>query len=705
MLPLPVFLIRGGGMGAVLYLVIAVAAGVVLLLAGGIGRLWRRGRFRALNGARAMILALLVLAGVGAWLYGSVEIYRFTTDRAELPIPDRYVAVIVVDGASLLQARELLYQGLADNTQYDRAVGDAFPNISKYFLTGGSFTACGVSVWPSSSIPAHTGIVTGCYPRTTGVMGQRQFNAKTRRYTSYIGLGILAHRVILERGVQTIGEQFRNVRSLDVVQVANRGCSLYVPSPPSDELAVQRLTQVMDLTALFGKKQIPRIAVITLPDIDHLTHNNLVSDEKSIDLYLKTDRTVGEILDLYKRKGIFDKTLFVLAADHGMGEVHNHVTLDNLMHDMRFDTFQSLKWTAVPAWGSFEANAWLGTRGRFDRVYNCLPLWGGNSDGLLYVKGQQGERASWDIAVTDAMLQHYAVGGAEIDIIHRLLGYSPGVGLIFTHPQQNTYNVYGHGGQGQILERVEQGRRVFSYQVVSGRDPLGYAEEPATAPFVKSGAWLDDQTWLRLTYLAHYPDAIRRIAFSFGHPNAAPMHIVAADDWDFTPYYVAKRVLVGSHGSLNAQQSLVPIMFHGPGIKRGELPYGRTVDILPTILAYFGQENANLDGRPLPVFTDETKNARLTTGAGCSTSPLAAGYCLEAPYASYDRRIVRYRDGKREVIIPSLRAALPQLQSQPNITVEYAGYQAPYLQLRIVYAGQKRADGRVRFNTANRKFE
>ena len=705
LLPTVGFLLRGGVMGAVLYLALAVAAGVVLLAGWGISHLWRRGRFRALNGLRAAVLALLVLAGLGLWLYGGVAVYRFTADRAELPVPDRYVAVIVVDGASLLQARALLYQGLDDKTQYDRAVGDAFPNIAQYFLTGGAFTACGVSTWPSSSIPAHTGIVTGCYPRTTGVMGQRQFNTKTRRYTSYIGLGILAHRVILERGVKTIGEWFPHTRSLDVVQVANRGCSLYVPAPPSDALAVRRLAQVLDLAALFGKTEIPRIAVITLPDIDHLTHNSFVSDEKSIDLYLQTDRTVGEIFDLYKRKGIFEQTLFVLCADHGMGEVRNHVTLDNLMHDMRFDTFQSFKWTAVPAWGSFEANAWLGTRGRFDRIYNCLPLWGGNSDALLYVKGRQGNRASWDIPVTDEMLRRYAVGGTEIDVIRRLLDYSPGIGLVFTHPEQDTFNVYGQAGQGQIRERVEQGRREFSYRVVSGKDPLEYAEHPATAPFVKSGAWLDDQAWLRLTYLAHYPDAIRRIAFSFGHPNAASMHIVAADDWDFAPYYVAKRVLVGSHGSLNAPQSLVPIMFHGPGIKRGELAYGRTVDILPTILAYFGQENAGLDGRPLPVFADEAKNARLTAGAGCSAGPLAGGYGLEAPYASYDRRIVRMRGGTRDVIVPSLRAAVPALRAQPNITTEYAGWQAPHLLLRIVYAGERRADGLLRYNTATRTFE
>ena len=32
----------------------------------------------------------------------------------------------------------------------------------------------------------------------------------------------------------------------------------------------------------------------------------------------ETDQRLGEVLDMYERDGVFDETVFVLTADHGM---------------------------------------------------------------------------------------------------------------------------------------------------------------------------------------------------------------------------------------------------------------------------------------------------------------------------------------------------------------------------------------------------
>ena len=36
------------------------------------------------------------------------------------------------------------------------------------------------------------------------------------------------------------------------------------------------------------------------------------------DKLMETDRRLGEVLDMYERNRVFDKTVFVLTADHGM---------------------------------------------------------------------------------------------------------------------------------------------------------------------------------------------------------------------------------------------------------------------------------------------------------------------------------------------------------------------------------------------------
>jgi len=667
-------------------------------------------------------IGILVLGAACGFIYLAVTVIRFFRDRGQLPIEDRFVVMIVVDGANLMQARDLLLAGMDDPSQYASAMSQNFPNISHYFLENGAFAANGISVWPSSSIPAHTGIMTGSYPRRTGVMGQRQFAAHQRRHTSYIGLGILKLKTELSRHVKTLCEYFPRVRSLVLLQVANRGSSLFVPSMPHDSEVIKRACQIINLTDFLGRYsktcQIPRLVVMTLPDIDHETHNVSIDTQKSTELYLKADEHIGTIIDLYKEKGIYDKTLFVLCSDHGMAAVENHLTLDNLMHDLRFDVFQSLKWCVVPAWGSFESNFYVGWRRKFDRAYNSVSLWGGNSDALVYVKGQKRDddgsvvEEGWDIDVTEEMLTAYEIGGTRINIVDKMLGYSPGIGLVFTSPEQHIFNVHSAAGQGQIEERERDGAIEFRYSIVSGDDPLGYADNHTMASHIETNAWLSDQQWLELSYLEHYPDALRRIAHSFGNANSAAMHIVGGDGWDFAPHYVAKQVLVGSNGSLNEEASLVPIMFHGPGIRSIEMPYARTVDIVPTILKYFDTEAPDVDGRALPVFEDAERNHGITNAGAepfwmTQCEDESHVYRVEHLYASYDRRIVRVdkTTGERKTLVASVRDALPELQRQANISVELAGIRNGTLVLQKVYADEDREGREILFDVGSGEFE
>ncbi len=716
-------LVTGAGVfGMILFLAVFLLTAVLCLLLWGVARLWRRGRSRICNCLRIVALLLLFCAAAFVFVGGGATTIRFAADNGQLPLQDRYLAVIIPDGANLHQAEELLMKGIDDETQYATTISRNLPNISRYFINEGAFTANGISVWPSSSIPAHTGIMTGSYPRRTGVMGQRQFRPSGPRHISYIGLGILELSRQLSKQVKTLCEYFPRVRSLVVLQIVHRGCSLYVPTPVDDELVVTCASQVINATAFLGKysggPRIPRIVVMTLPSIDHETHNAPLDDQRSVATYLRVDKLVGDIIELYKRKGIYDKTLFVLCSDHGMENVHHHLTIDNLMHDLRFEVFQSLKWTMVPAWGSFEANFYVARKDKFARVYDAVSLWGGNSDALVYVKGQRKDaqgnvvEKSWAIRPTDEMLKDYHVGGTNVNIIQRLIDYSPGIGLIFTNPEHHVFNVYSKAGQGQFTEREANGTTEFRYVIVAGQDPLGYTNNPAIGPHVRSGSWLTDQQWIELTYLEHYPDGLKRVANSFENENSAAMHIVASDGWDFAPYYVAKHVLSGSHGSLNLHASLVPIMFHGPGIKHIELPYGRTVDILPTILKYFNVEATSMDGRALPIFEDAQKNhqimnARDNVFSARQFEDQAYIYVLEHIYASYDRRIVRIdkNTSERETLVESAKKALPELLAQANASLELIDFQGGKLILRITYAEQDREGETIAFDVNQRQFE
>ena len=717
------FYIIGGLLGSGLALIIFVISSIFYFLFFIFVNYIKKSKNILLRLLRYIFIPAFVFLSLFIFIYSFLTIFRFTSKNNSLPIDDRYLAVIVADGASLVKAKELFFEGLTDQSKYLQEVSKTFPTISTHFIQNGAFTPNGITVWPSSSIPAHTGIITGNYPRNSFVMGQRQFNSHDRRYLSYIGLGILSHKKVLNNIVKTLCEYFPKVRSVDVLQIANRGCSLYVPETPQNEKVIKRASQVVSYTNFIskytGRNEIPRILVMTLPDIDHQTHEIGLTDEHATELYLEMDKNVASVLDIYKKAGIFEKTLFVLASDHGMGNVTKHLTLDNVMYDLRFKNFQSLKWSIVPEWGSFEATFYVGSRYKFDSSYNSVPLWGGNSDALLYVKGQQKDengnitQESWDIKATDEMLSNYFVGGATINIIDRLLEYSPGIGLIFSNPQQSVFNIYSNIGKSRIYERKIDGRIEFSYEVLSGKDPLGYLNDKNLKLYIGKNKWFSDEKWLELTYLQYYPDALRRIAFSFESPQSATLHLVSSKDWDFTPYYVSDHVLLGSHGSLNVEESLIPIMFSGPGIKNIELPYARTVDILPTILEYFGVKAENIDGRALPIFSDVEKqnnviNRNLQSDFSKQFFDDEYYYDLEQFYASYDKRIIRIdkKTLQKEILVESIKEALPLLHDKINTSLKLVGFDKNLNMLNFekIYFAEDKIGPIVKYDLKNRKF-
>lgn len=155
---------RTGLAGVMVYLALFLLTAILCLLLWLVIRFWPRGRFRAFNFLRAFLILVLALVSGCLYVSGARAIVRFFGDRGELPIPDRFVAVIVCDGARLIQAEALLMEGLEDESLYATTISRNFPTISRYFIQNGAFTANGLSVWPSSSVPAHTGIMTGSYP-------------------------------------------------------------------------------------------------------------------------------------------------------------------------------------------------------------------------------------------------------------------------------------------------------------------------------------------------------------------------------------------------------------------------------------------------------------------------------------------------------------------------------------------------------------
>jgi arylsulfatase A-like enzyme len=584
-------------------------------LVGGwlVGLGWRKRRARYVAPGLVILAPTFLLVPLFTFLAVNVSGHK-----GLLAGQDRYVVFIIADGGSFDRALKLFWEGARDPAHYREQINAAFPNISEKFLGQGAYTLNAVTIWPSSSVPAHTSLMTGAYPSKHGIHGQRYYERHTRHHMSFIGPGITGHNNELLPGVKTIFEYFPEARSLAVIQICNRGCSLFLPGPPDDDYATNAWQWAVMCLSGLGKRTgaagVPRVMVITLASIDHLSHIRQLDSEEIVEAYKHVDKSVGRIINAMQERDLLDKTTFILATDHGAAPVNKHLTIDHVLEDLRFAPFESFKYMVKSDWGFFESNFWYGSKRKFDRKYDCLALWGGNSDALLYIKGQERDasgrvvRSSWDIIPSLQCLERYDCRGEEINLIERLVTYSPGIGFVVAHPGPDEFLVCTAKGRSRIMRRqLNEVDAEYRYDVIQGEDPLRYADEPTLKPYVNTGRWLNDREWLRLTCKLRYPDVLHRLANSFGTPRAGDLHLVAADGWDFTPANVNKNVLTGTHGGLDREQSVVPIMFWGRGIKRTELATGRTVDILPTILKLLDvpYDPKAVSGRPLDVLAEE----------------------------------------------------------------------------------------------------
>ena len=58
------------------------------------------------------------------------------------------------------------------------------------------------------------------------------------------------------------------------------------------------------------------------------------------------------------------------------------------------------------------------------------------------------------------------------------------------------FNIYSNIGKSRIYERKIDGRIEFSYEVLSGKDPLGYLNDKNLKLYIGKNKWFSDEKWL-----------------------------------------------------------------------------------------------------------------------------------------------------------------------------------------------------------------
>ena len=228
------------------------------------------------------------------------------------------------------------------------------------------------------------------------------------------------------------------------------------------------------------------------------------------------------------------------------------------------------------------AARWLVTRDGFDvLVYYLSDL-----DFASHVHGPKGVRAALGAADRQVRVLADAAGGLD-ELLDRYA-----LLLCSDHGQTAV-----SAGVVRLREHIESGAVVTS----SNRAAMIYGDDPrALAGSLDGVAGIDACCFLEegeviarrrgdedAALLDEHPGGHERVEAALRNPNAGDVLVSASEGWEFADLAGSHHLGGGSHGSLAAEDSLVPMLSVGAGE-----PPARTIDVKDTLLAALGVVHA-----------------------------------------------------------------------------------------------------------------
>lgn len=482
------------------------------------------------------------------------------------------IVFILLDGV-----RQDVFQKLLDEGK--------LPNIKK-IADNGVYIRNGVSVLPSTTGPAYAPFVMGLGPAKSKLSGIRLFDRVTGTYRVYCGTDNAKINDDAAKEFPTIYELLSDKSTLTVFGMVDRGVAK--SGVPWIQVAYNKLTKdynKMDssLVDRFLKEMsngIPVFSFISLHSPDSNGHSYGANCEYCQAIIFE-DSLVGRIVDHIEASGERGRVSFVISSDHGLASTTRSFDVDAaLAEDLKMNAYHSIPRNTI------DFNLF---KSRFKN--DIITAVSGNACVLVYVK-KPGASTFAD-RPSEAELRSYPdrLRKNRVDLI-AYFASQPGIRHVLYRGNAGQY--FAETSNGKALIKRNAGG--FSYSVVSGADPFGYASSPNAAALT-DGAFHTADEWLAATGPLDYPDAPNLIADLLDSNCGGDIVLLAAPDYE--PWNEGQK---GVHGNLSYDQIKVPIIFSGPAFKTGAvIESARTVDVFPTMLRALGREiPAAIDGKIIP---------------------------------------------------------------------------------------------------------
>jgi hypothetical protein len=314
----------------------------------------------------------IAIAIVGSGLTGCFSLDRIWKDKGEVqltraappPAPGPRVIIFALDGACHDQLLEAVRSGKAPNI-----AGLLGKEKGNEIFEHAYSAPNAINVLPSSTIADWSAMFTGAPPAWNGVPGDEWFVRETGRFYAPVPISV-ADTSDMEKTITggLVGKAIETPTLFELVGLrsnvsllsVHRGATFYTTVEPTSftdlvghlikgklagESADQSLSGALDLDSVqkaidaINEHGIPNLQVIYFPGVDIFTHatkdplNSQVGYLEAI-----TDKGVGEVLDVYRKKAVLDETYVLFVADHGHTPTMNddHHALGGIGDDTPF---------------------------------------------------------------------------------------------------------------------------------------------------------------------------------------------------------------------------------------------------------------------------------------------------------------------------------------------------------------------------------
>ena len=515
-----------------------------------------------------------------------------------------------VEPASGLSVCVLFFDGLSKEALERAAAAGDIPTLKEEVLDRGLSVDTAVSSIPSETYPNLAALQTGLFPGHHGIPANVWLDRRLQIREAHTNIfRTYSSAEFLTPDAKTVFEMLPP-DSVAVTTPMARGVSVH-----STNLATVVASYLRNDWAFLDRKTIDdlgdayhgALSAGSLPSIawghllgpDEVAHYEGPGSESFRAIMRAIDRSFTRFVRRLKRWGVHGRVLFVVLGDHGHAPYSRFVAADELVHRVLYRHPTEADCTGedcvlVPSRrqrpGSFEVGDAQVVVGAYRGAMVWLPTTRPPEEVPRAVLSAQKKRKA----------KRRRVEGAAPPIPPRsdfaaALADLPEIRLVLTRgPEAGWVDVYGPSGRSEThREERDDGKDVYTYRLLEGTDPLGL-------PPALLGRPLSAAEWLAGTAATEYPDLPVQAVEFFDSPRAPDVLVSPIDGVGF------RAGRLGGHGALSRVETVVPLVFAGPGVRPGRIPAARTLDLTPTLLSYLRvpYDEAEMDGRSLGIRTD-----------------------------------------------------------------------------------------------------